>query len=287
MLHISTADDQTLATRSSPRRQIARGARRRLPAPAQPDVRAQASCPPTCGRSASRTAASTPGRPSTATATGAAATTPPAGTGSAFRPDRRDRPRRRHPGGDQRAPGRDRACRRLNRRSGLEPGRACRRRRWRSSGARCPAARRGSRQPAGHYWPGPTLGRLGRHRLLLATIRVWQDLNASSPARQLAGQAGRDHRVRRLRDTTSRASPAQLIAWAVKRERVRMLVYYTRLRRGWQPLRPGALPRRDRRPAQAARPAALRRTSPRSTPAATAPCAPRRAVEVDLRGTPG
>ena len=134
-------------------------------------------------------------------------------------PHLRDRPRRRQAAEDQRAARRSRPA------AAERPTRAaCRKRRWRSSGARCPPARRGSAAnlPASTSTPA-ALGRLGRHRLL----RLLSRMGRAEPA------------LRRFRPTSRSRSPSgaskpgddpsfvpRLFAWVKAPPAGKMLIYY-------------------------------------------------------------
>ena len=90
-----------------------------------------------------------------------------------------------------------------------------------------PAARRlaaGQRQLPGQLLAGAALGRLGRHRLLLAISRLGRP-QPLLRRQTVEGQTGGDDRVGGLRRRRPRWVK-QTIAWTVKHPRVRMLVYY-------------------------------------------------------------
>ncbi len=222
ILHISTAerpdpggDDHAAADRA--------GRRRQLPAPAQRLLLPSAGCLPTSGRSASPTAASTPGRRSTATAARKAANTPPAGTRQAFR-----RIAAIVRGGqtleELNATLAEIGLPPLNRTKGPNP-------------AALPAAPlsiiwsplpggspRVKGNFPGNYWPGSRWVDWASTDFY-SQYPVWKDLNRFYHGKQWKGKPigiaeWAVHGVDEPRFVK------QLIAWVVKRPRVRMLVYY-------------------------------------------------------------
>ena len=222
ILHISTADDQTLAELITPE-QIALGYGDDYLLQIN-DFFATTACPPTSGRSASRTAASTPGPRSTATAPSKAANTPPAGTSRPSAGSPRSCAAARPWQGSTR-PWPKSGCRRCNRTKGPTP----------TALPAAPVSIIWSQLPGGsprvkgnfpgNYWPGrrwvdwvgtdfySAVSRLERPQPLLSPASC----GSGKPVAITEWAVSGEDEPRFVK---------QLVAWTVKRPRVRMLVYY-------------------------------------------------------------
>ena len=281
ILHISTADDQTLAEIITPE-QIALGRRRRLPAAAQHllrDPRA-ARLHPAAGRA----------EPLPQRLVGGQLRRHPARrrthdllVQTGLPPDRRDRPRRPDPGRDQRDPGRNRAA-------AAEPDQGPNP----PSLPAAPVSMIWSPLPGGsprvkgnfpgNYWPGSRwVDWVGTD--FYSEYPVWEDLN-----RFYAGKQWKNKPVAMTEWAVSgKDEPRfvkQVISWVVKRPRVRMLVYYSGFGRR-QHLRPPPLPAHDQHPAPEDPPRQLpllRRIQRRPLPPAAAEASQDRSEVAPLPG---